>query len=109
MTRYPVAVLTCMLALALTASGAYAASPELTVKIGTNRVYTRSQLRPGGTVVCHYQGHTLSVAAPAGKATGSGALWPLPGETHKGLFVLSTGVMSKGGYNVVCLRGGFHW
>jgi len=109
MTRYPVTVLTCILALALTASAAYATSPVLTVKIGTNRVYTHSQLAPGETIVCHYQGHTLSVAAPAGKTTGSGALWPLPGETHKGLFVLSTGAMSKGRYNVVCLRGGFHW
>ena len=109
MTRYPVTVLTCMLALALTASAAYASSPVLTVKIGTNRVYTRSELRPGATIVCHYQGHTLSVTAPAGKTTGSGTLWPLSGETHNGLFVLSTGVVSNGRYNVVCLRGGFHW
>ena len=109
MTRYLVAVLTCMLALALTASAAEATPPVLTVRIGTNRVYTRSQLHPGGTIVCHYQGHTLSVTAPVGKTTGSGALWPLPGETHKGLFVLSAGIMSKGRYNVVCLRGGYHW
>ena len=35
-------------------------------------------------------------------------LWPIPGKTQ-GLFVLSTGVMSKGRYNVVCRRGDFHW
>ena len=109
MPRSPVVALTCMLALALSASAAYATPPVLTVKIGTNQVYTRSQLHPGGTIVCHYRGHTLSVVAPVGKATGSGALWPIPGQTHKGLFVLSTGVMSGGKYNVVCLRGGFHW
>jgi hypothetical protein len=109
MTRYALTILTSLLALALTASAADAASPKLTVKIGTNQTYTRAQLQPGETVVCHYQRHTLSVTTPIGTTEAEGALWPLPGKTHKGLFVLGASVAPKNRYSVSCLRGGYHW
>jgi hypothetical protein len=108
MTRYALTALTCVLALAVAASAAYAASPKLTVDIGTKRTYTRSQLRPEQTVVCHYRGHTLSVAAPTGKQEGVGAGWPKPGTKDRSIFTLTVGKTSSRGFAVSCVRGGYH-
>jgi hypothetical protein len=83
-------------------------SGRLVVKVGTNRSYTRSELRPGATVVCRYQHHTLSVQAPSGTEEGAGTVWPKPGTTNQGLFYLNVNVVGKG-YSVICGLGGYHW
>lgn len=96
------------LALVGIAVAATSQSPgRLVVKVGTNRIYTRTELRPGATVVCHYQHHTLSVQAPSGTEEGAGTVWPKPGTTDRGLFYLNVTVVGKG-YAVICGLGGYH-
>ena len=96
------------LALAGSVAAAPAKSPgRLVVKVGTSRTYDRTELRPAATVVCRYHGHTLSVRAPTGNQEGSGAVWPKPGTTDKGLFHLNVDVAGKA-YAVTCGLGGYH-
>jgi hypothetical protein len=102
------AVLVAAVALVGTAVAAEAqAHGRLVVKVGTSRIYTRTELRPGATVVCRYRRRTLSVTAPTGTWTGSGAVWPKPGTTDKGIFHLNVDVAGKG-YSVICGLGGYH-
>jgi hypothetical protein len=103
----------CLTALLVAATLALAASAtaspsRLTVGVGTNRTYSRAQLRPGETVVCHYRGHTLTVTAPTGRTDGAGAVWPLPGVNDRGLFYLEVSDVGKARYAVACGRGGHH-
>jgi hypothetical protein len=72
---------------------------RITVKVGESQVFTRTVLRPGATVRCSYRGHTLTVKAPTGAKTGSGAAWP-------GLFHLNVSVKPGGAYAVDCGLGG---
>ena len=99
----------CVLALAGAASAASTnPAAKLVVRVGTSRSYTRTELRPGSTVVCRYQHHTLSVQAPSGKADGAGAGWPKPGTTDRSLFTLNVNVTPGKGYAVTCRLGGYH-
>jgi hypothetical protein len=98
-------------ALALVGTGAAAASPftsRLTLKVGTNRMYARSSLQPGATVVCRYQGHMLSVTAPTDEQQSVGAVWARPGRS-RGLFHLNVNAVPKATYRVICGLGGYHW
>ena len=109
MTRHlQLSLLALVGALVLTSS-ALGASKPLVVKIGTNRLYTQSQLHPGTKVVCHYRGKTLSVTAPTGQYTGSGAVWPKPGTTNAGIFHLNVDTAAGHQYSVRCGLGGYHW
>jgi len=94
-------------ALAL-ASSALAVSKPLVVKVGTNRLYTQKHLHPGTKVVCHYKGKTLSVTAPTGQFTGSGAVWPKPG-TRGAIFHLNVDKTAGHTYSVRCGLGGVHY
>lgn len=99
------ALVAATLALATSAS---ASSGKLTVKVGTNKTYTRSQLHPGETVLCRYKGHTLSVTAPTGNTEAVGAGWPKPGTTDRSLFTLGVSVKTSRAYAVTCTLGGYH-
>jgi len=94
-------------ALSLAASAA-ASSGKLTVKIGTNKTYTRSQLHPGETVMCRYKGHTLSVTAPTGDEEAVGAGWAKPGTSDRSIFTLGVTVKTSRAYAVSCTLGGYH-
>ena len=103
-------ILLVLAATALTAVGspfgASSRSPgAIVVQVGENRVFTRTELRPGATVRCSHLGHTLSVTAPGGNQGGSGAVWPGAGKRR---FHLNVDV-KRGGYTVVCGLGGVHW
>ena len=89
------------------AAASLSTSGRLVVKVGTSRTYTRSELRPGATVVPRYQHHTLSVQAPSGTEKGAGTVWPKPRTTYRGLFYLNVNVVGKG-YTVICGLGGYH-
>jgi hypothetical protein len=94
------------LALALPAWSAPAEAPgALVVHVGTTHVLTKRQLRPGTAVVCTSRGRTLTVAAPTGRQTGSGAVWPGGGHLNFHLTVDA----GPGGYVVTCGLGGIHW
>ena len=111
MIRYALVALTCALVFAglTSAASSTAKTPSrLVVKVGTNRMYSRTELRPGERVVCRYRGHTLTVGAPSGQMQGWGAVWPLPGNNDRGLFRLNVTVTGAAGYAVVCARGGHH-
>ncbi len=95
------------LVIAGSAAASLSTSGRLVVKVGTSRSYSRSELRPGATVVCRYQHHTLSVQTPSGTEEGAGTMWPKPGTTYRGLFYLSVNVVGKG-YGVICRLGGYH-
>ena len=104
-TALILALVAATLALAASAS---ASSVKLTVRVGTNKTYTRSQLHPGETVLCRYKGHTLSVTAPTGNTEGAGAGWPKPGTTNRSLFTLGVSVKTSRAYAVTCTLGGYH-
>ena len=109
MIRYALVALTCALVFAgLTSAASSTAKThsKLVVKVGTNRTYSRTELRPGESVVCRYRGHELAVTAPAGQMQGWGVIWPLPGNRVKGLFRLNVTVAGASGYTVVCALGG---
>ena len=109
MTRYALTTLTCALALVVSAGAAAAPNAgRLVVKLGTAHRYTRSELQPGVMVVCRDQGRTLSVTAPTGMTTGTGAVWPKRGTTDRGLFHLNVNVVAGKGYAVICDLGGYH-
>lgn len=96
---------------ALTAVGSAWGAPSkspgvVVVKVGENRTFTRTELRPGATVRCSHLGRTLSVTAPVGNEGGSGAVWPRAGKRR---FHLNVDVKRGGGYTVVCGLGGVHW
>jgi hypothetical protein len=94
------------LALAVPAWGASGGVRHaMTVPIGTTRTLAKLQLPPGATVVCTSRGRTLTVAAPTGGQTGSGAVWPGGGHLN---FHLTVDVV-PGGYVVRCGLGGIHW
>jgi hypothetical protein len=95
--------------LALAASGSAKTPHRLVVKVGTNRIYTRAELRPGATVVCIYEKRTLSVTEPTGYQEGNGAVWPKPGTANAGIFHLNVDVAAGNRYSVTCGRGGLHW
>ena len=96
-------------AIALGLVGSASASPtKLTVKIGTNRTYTRSQLHPGETVLCHYKGRTLSVTAPTSSEEGVGAGWPKPRTTDRSIFTLNVIATKRRTFAVSCVLGGYH-
>jgi hypothetical protein len=100
----------CALALAGSAAAATPnAAGRLVVKVGARHSYTRSELRPGETVVCRYLHHSLSVQAPSGDEEGAGTVWPKPGTTNNGLFHLNVNVVAGKGYAVICGLGGYHW
>jgi hypothetical protein len=102
------AVLVAVLALVGTAAAATPRSHgRLVVRVGTNRIYTRTEIHQRATVVCRYQRRTLSVTAPTGTWTGTGAVWPKPGTTDRGIFHLNVDVAGKG-YSVICGLGGYH-
>jgi hypothetical protein len=104
-----VAVAVAALALMGTdAAAASSSSSKLAVKVGTNRMYLRSQLHPGATVVCRYQGHMLSVTAPTDEQQSVGAVWARPGRS-RGLFHLNVNAAPKRTYRVICGLGGYHW
>ena len=112
MIRYAFVGLTCALLFAgLTSSArSTAATPsKLVVKVGTNRTYSRTEVRPGGRIVCRYRGHTLAIRAPFGQMQGGGAIWPLPGNRVRGLFRLNVIVAGASGYRVVCALGGYRF
>ena len=94
------------------AGSAAAASPNaavrLFVNVGVSHTYTRGELRPGATVVCRYQHHSLSVQAPSGKEEGAGAGWPKAGTTDRSLFTLNVNVTADKGFAVSCRLGGYH-
>jgi hypothetical protein len=93
-------------ALAVPAWGAPAPAPgTLEVHVGTTHLLTKRQLRPGTAVVCTSRGRTLTVAAPTGRQTGSGAVWPGGGHLNFHLTVDAT----AGGDVVTCGLGGIHW
>jgi hypothetical protein len=95
------------LALAAPASSAPAKAPRaMAVRPGTTVAVTKLQLAPGADVVCRSRGRTLTVAAPTGRQTGSGAVWPGGGHLN---FHLTVDVTPRGGYLVVCGPGGIHW
>ncbi len=98
---------TTAFALALESS-ASARPTRLTVKVGTNRTYTRTQLHPGETVLCRYKGRALSVTAPTGSEEGAGAGWPKPGTTDRSIFTLNVNVTTNRAFDVTCVRGGYH-
>ncbi len=98
---------TTALALALNSS-ASARTTRLTVKVGTNHTYARTQLHPGETVICRYKGRTLSVTAPTGSEEGVGAGWPKPGTTDRSIFTLNVNVATNRAFDVTCVRGGYH-
>jgi len=102
-----VLLLSALAALSL-AGSALGASKTLVVKIGANRTYTRSQLHPGETVLCRYQGHALAVTAPVGDEEATGAGWPKPGTTDRSIFTLNASVTAKRAFHVTCVRGGYH-
>ena len=104
-TALILALVAATLALAASAS---ASSVKLTVRVGTNKTYTRSQLHPGETVLCRYNGHTLSVTAPTGNTEAAGAGWPKPGTTDRSLFTLGVSVKTSRVYAVTCTLGGYH-
>ncbi len=111
MIRYALVALTCALVFAgLTSSASSTAKTpsKLVVKVGTNRTYSRTELRPGERVVCRYRGRTLFVRAPWGQMQGWGTVWPLPGNNDRGLFRLNVTVAGAAGYTVVCALGGHH-
>lgn len=112
MIRYAVVALTCALVFAGLTSAARStanAPSKLVVKVGTNRTYSRTEVRPGERIVCRYQGHTLAVRAPSGQMQGEGAIWPLPGNRVRGLFRLNVIVAGTSGYKVVCALGGYRF
>jgi hypothetical protein len=78
-------------------------SRPLVVKVGEKRSFTRSELRPGATVKCTYRGHSLSLAAPAGREAGNGVAWP---ATQAPGFFLNVIGKPGGKYSVSCGRGG---
>jgi hypothetical protein len=90
------------------AASASASSDKLTVKVGTNKTYTRLQLHPGETVLCRYNGRTLSVTTPTGNVEAVGAGWPKPGTTDRSIFTLNVSVTSGRLFAVACTLGGYH-
>jgi hypothetical protein len=107
MTRYALTALTCAPAL-LIAAPANATPPTLTVKVGTDRNYTRLQLHRGETVLCRGKGRTLSVTTPTGTEEGTGAGWPKPGTTDRSIFTLNVYVTTNRTFGVTCAAGGYH-
>jgi hypothetical protein len=103
----PLVLVTTALTLTLNSS-ASARPSRLTVKVGTNRTYTRAQLHPGETVLCRDNGRTLSVTAPTGSEEGVGAGWPKPGTTDRSIFTLNVNVTANRAFDVTCVRGGYH-
>jgi hypothetical protein len=104
-TRLTLLLVAAVLALAASAS---ASSDRLTIKVGANKTYTRSQLHPGETVLCRYKGHTLSVTAPTGNVEAVGAGWPKPETTDRSIFTLNVSVTSGRAFAVTCALGGYH-
>jgi hypothetical protein len=84
---------------------AWGAHETLVVHVGTPHTLTKRELRPGTTVVCTSRGRTLTVAAPTGRQTGSGAVWPGGGHLNFHLTVDA----APGGYVVTCGLGGIRW
>jgi hypothetical protein len=103
-----VLTLVLLVAALVLAASASASSRKLDVTVGTNKTFTRSQLHPGEKVSCHYQGRTLSVAAPSGSELGAGAGWPKSGTKDRSIFTLNVNVTAKRAFNVTCMRGGYH-
>jgi hypothetical protein len=81
-------------------------SKRVVIKIGQSRTFSRAELRPGATVSCSFGGHTLTVLAPSGTATGGGALFP---GTSAVRFHLNISKKTGDQYIVRCGRGGNHW
>jgi len=94
--------------LALAASASASSSDKLTIKVGTKKTYSRSQLHPGETVLCRYKGHTLAVTAPTGNVQAVGAGWPKPGTTDRSIFTLNVSATSGRAFAVICALGGYH-
>jgi hypothetical protein len=78
-------------------------SRPLVVKVGDQRSFPRSELRPGATVRCTYRGHSLSLAAPSGREAGNAVVWP---ATQAPGFHLNVIGMPGGTYSVSCGLGG---
>jgi hypothetical protein len=86
--------------------GALAKAPAgIVVKVGLERAFTTSQLRPGTSVSCVDDGHVLSVTVPASRAVSTGTVWTQAGTRH---FHLNVDARS-GGYVVSCGLGAIHW
>jgi hypothetical protein len=104
-TRLTLLLVAAVLALAASAS---ASSDKLTIKVGTNKTYSRSQLHPGETVLCRYKRQTLSVTVPTGNVEAVGAGWPKPATTDRSIFTLNVSVTSGRAFAVTCALGGYH-
>jgi len=109
MGKYVVAVVSvAALAAAGSAWGAPQNSPgAIRIKVGHTRAFTAAELRPGRTVRCANDGHTLSVTVPVSSpATSIGTVWTQAGTRHFHLYV---DARKGGGYQVGCALGGIHW
>ena len=96
-------VTVCALVLAGAAWGAPAKiSSGIVVKVGQTRSFARTELRPGAIVKCTHRGHSLSLAAPAGRQEGNGVAWP--GGQAQG-FHLDVIGKPGGAYAVTCGLG----
>jgi len=109
MRLHPPIILLALVAALVLAASAFGASEPLVVNVGTNKLFTTKQLHPGTKVTCRYQGHVVSVTAPTGQFTGSGAVWPKPGTANDGIFYLNVDKVAGHKYSVRCGLGGQHW
>lgn len=106
-----IVVAASVVGLAAAAGSACAAAPSnvpraVVLKVGQTQRFSAAKLRPGEKVRCAYEGHVISVAAPASSDISNGTVWTQPGTTH---FHLHVTAKKRGGYVVDCGLGGFHW